>query len=170
MAADKLLARDNMKSAIRNPNLKDLAVWPLPVDKTAIAATDLVLGLDKTAVVDKTAIAACRPSALIKRPLRLAGLDKAAIRFAVKHLIGNNMKSAIRSHLAILQLLVDKTATAWPSTLIKPPLFLKRPLLAGLDKTQTRLIKRQFVLHKTAIEAGRPCCVGKPNGQIANLI
>ena len=47
-----------MKSAIRNPNLKDLAIWPLLVDKTAIAATGLVLSLDKTAIVDKTIIEA----------------------------------------------------------------------------------------------------------------
>ena len=71
MAADKLLARGNMKSAIRSPNLTDLAIWPLLIDTTAIAAIGLVLDLDKTAIV-----------ALIKRPLRLAGLDKIAIRFA----------------------------------------------------------------------------------------
>ena len=41
-----------MKSAIRSPNLGDLAIWPLLltcpllVDKTAIAATGLVLALD----------------------------------------------------------------------------------------------------------------------------
>ena len=43
-----------MKSAIRSPNLADLAIWPLLLDKTAIAATGLVLDLDKAAIVDKT--------------------------------------------------------------------------------------------------------------------
>ena len=43
-----------MKSAIRSPNLTDLAIWPLLIDKTAIAATGLVLDLDKAAIVDKT--------------------------------------------------------------------------------------------------------------------
>ena len=46
-----------MKSASRNPNVRDLAIWPLLVDKTAIA-TGLVLSLDKAAIVDKTAIEA----------------------------------------------------------------------------------------------------------------
>ena len=43
-----------MKSASRNPNVRDLAIW----HKTAIAATGLVLSLDKAAIVDKTAIEA----------------------------------------------------------------------------------------------------------------
>ena len=43
-----------MKSAIRSPNLGDLAIWPLLLDKTAIAATGLVLDLDKASIVDKT--------------------------------------------------------------------------------------------------------------------
>ena len=47
-----------MKSASRNPNVRDLAIWPLLVDKTATAATGLVLSLDKAAIVDKTAIEA----------------------------------------------------------------------------------------------------------------
>ena len=34
------------------------SAWPLLVDKTAIAATGLVLSLDKAAIVDKTAIEA----------------------------------------------------------------------------------------------------------------
>ena len=54
MAADKLLIRGNMESAIRSPNLRDLAILPLLLDKTAIAATGLVLDLDKAATVDKT--------------------------------------------------------------------------------------------------------------------
>ena len=43
-----------MKSAIRSPNLTNLAIWPLLIDKTATAATGLVLDLDKAAIVDKT--------------------------------------------------------------------------------------------------------------------
>ena len=73
LAVDKLLVRDNMKSAI----------CPLLSNITAIAATGLVLNLDKAAIVDKTAIGwpalIKLPSALIKRPLRLAGLDQVAI-------------------------------------------------------------------------------------------
>ena len=59
-----------MKSAIRNLNLKIyLATRPLLGDKPAIAATGW------PALIK-------RPSPLIKRPLRLAGLDKTANRFA----------------------------------------------------------------------------------------
>ena len=75
--ADKLLVRGNMKSAIRSPNLTDLAIWPL--HKTAIAGTGLALDLDKAAIVDKldkTAIG------FDKTGKWLAGLDKIAIRFA----------------------------------------------------------------------------------------
>ena len=47
---DKLLVRGNMKST---PKSTDPA---LLIDKTAIAATGLVLNLEKAAIVDKTAI------------------------------------------------------------------------------------------------------------------
>ena len=66
LAADKLLVRNKMRSAIRNPNLKDLAIWPLPVNKTAIQPWPVLQFLDKTGIglpgLDK------RPLALIKRP------------------------------------------------------------------------------------------------------
>ena len=50
LAAYKLLVRDNMKSAIRNPNLNDPAIWPLPVDKMAIQPWPVLQFLDKTAI------------------------------------------------------------------------------------------------------------------------
>ena len=55
LAADKLLTRGNMKSAIRSPNLTDLAIWPLLIEP-------LLIKLDKTAIgFDKTATAASGP-------------------------------------------------------------------------------------------------------------
>ena len=61
------------------------------------------LRLDKSAIVDKTAIGACQLSRplLIKRPLGLAGLDKTAIGFD---------KTATAAGPLIKPLLVDKAA------------------------------------------------------------
>ena len=53
-----------------------------PLAKTALAATGLVLNLDKAAIIDKTARgwpALIKLPSADKRPLRLAGLDKVAI-------------------------------------------------------------------------------------------
>ena len=102
-----------MKSAIRSPDVRDLAIWPLLIDKTAIAATGLVLDRPLLIKLDKTAIG------FAKMATAPSDLDKVAICFASpsadKLLVRDSMKSAIRSpklEIWPFASLVDKTAIA----------------------------------------------------------